>query len=80
MPHLFSVRYFRIPPNSKNSFENKPCYTSQKTMLEAIYTGITSDDGIIFSIADCTGHGVAGAFMSIMAISILKDAVTTFKA
>lgn len=36
------------------------------------------DDGIIFTIADCTGHGVAGAFMSIMAISILKDAVAIF--
>jgi serine phosphatase RsbU (regulator of sigma subunit)/Flp pilus assembly protein TadD len=44
-----------------------------------IYWHHELDDGIIFSIADCTGHGVAGAFMSIMAISILKDAVTTFK-
>ncbi len=35
-------------------------------------------DGIIFTIADCTGHGVAGAFMSIMAISLLKDAVSIF--
>lgn len=44
-----------------------------------IYWHHEIDNGVIFSIADCTGHGVAGAFMSIMAISILKDAVTIFK-
>jgi serine phosphatase RsbU (regulator of sigma subunit) len=44
-----------------------------------IYWHHEIDNGIVFSIADCTGHGVAGAFMSIMAISILKDAVTIFK-
>lgn len=33
------------------------------------------NDDLIFAVADCTGHGVAGAFMSVMAISILKDAV-----
>jgi len=34
---------------------------------------------IIFAVADCTGHGVAGAFMSVMAISLLKDAVSVNK-
>lgn len=33
------------------------------------------NNDLIFAVADCTGHGVAGAFMSVMAISILKDAV-----
>ncbi|HCT31277.1 MAG TPA: hypothetical protein DIW31_11240 [Bacteroidales bacterium] len=30
---------------------------------------------IFFSIADCTGHGVSGAFMSILAHNYLKDSV-----
>lgn len=33
------------------------------------------DDNFTFAIADCTGHGVAGAFMSLMAINLLRDAV-----
>jgi len=44
-----------------------------------LYWHHETDKGIIFTIADCTGHGVAGAFMSIMLINILKDAVTTYK-
>lgn len=30
---------------------------------------------IIFTVADCTGHGVPGAFMSILGISLLKEIV-----
>jgi len=30
---------------------------------------------IFFSVADCTGHGVSGAFMSILAYNYLKDSV-----
>lgn len=32
---------------------------------------------IYFSIADCTGHGVSGAFMSILAYNYLKDSIIT---
>jgi tetratricopeptide (TPR) repeat protein len=34
-----------------------------------------NEDSFIFAIADCTGHGVAGAFMSLMAMNLLRDAV-----
>lgn len=40
-----------------------------------LYWAWEIDNDIIFAIADCTGHGVAGAFVSVMAISLLKDAV-----
>ncbi len=30
---------------------------------------------IIFAIADGTGHGVPGAFMSVLGITLLKDAI-----
>jgi serine phosphatase RsbU (regulator of sigma subunit)/Tfp pilus assembly protein PilF len=37
----------------------------------------TQDDRIYFSVADCTGHGVSGAFMSILAFNYLKDSIIT---
>jgi tetratricopeptide (TPR) repeat protein len=43
-----------------------------------LYWHHVNDERVIFSIADCTGHGVAGAFMSIMAISFLKDAISIY--
>lgn len=33
------------------------------------------DERIIFTIADCTGHGVPGAFMSLLGISFLNEIV-----
>lgn len=36
----------------------------------------TERDGkIIFTVADCTGHGIPGAFMSIMSITLLNEIV-----
>jgi serine phosphatase RsbU (regulator of sigma subunit) len=34
---------------------------------------------IIFSVADCTGHGVPGAFMSVLGISVLNQIVLSYK-
>jgi serine phosphatase RsbU (regulator of sigma subunit) len=33
------------------------------------------DDKVIFTVADCTGHGVPGAFMSLLAITFLNEIV-----
>lgn len=33
------------------------------------------DNKIVFTVADCTGHGVPGAFMSILGITLLNDIV-----
>jgi ligand-binding sensor domain-containing protein/serine phosphatase RsbU (regulator of sigma subunit) len=35
------------------------------------------DDKIVFTVADCTGHGVPGAFMSLLGITLLNEIVTT---
>src|SRR3989339_748530 len=32
---------------------------------------------LFFSVVDCTGHGVPGAFMSMLGISFLNDIVST---
>ncbi len=34
------------------------------------------DDNIVIAIADCTGHGVPGAFMSMLGVSLLNEIVT----
>lgn len=35
----------------------------------------TRDDMVLIALADCTGHGVPGAFMSIMGINLLNEIV-----
>jgi len=39
------------------------------------YWAIRKDDKLIVSVADCTGHGVSGAFMSILGITALNEIV-----
>lgn len=60
----------------KNYFNNHFVIYKPKDIVSGdLYWAWEKDGSIIFTIADCTGHGVAGAFVSIMAISILKDAI-----
>ena len=40
------------------------------------YWMATKDDWIYFAAADCTGHGVPGALMSILGISFLNEIVS----
>ena len=37
------------------------------------------NDKLIIGVADCTGHGVPGAFMSILGISLLNEIVNTMR-
>jgi ligand-binding sensor domain-containing protein/serine phosphatase RsbU (regulator of sigma subunit) len=37
------------------------------------------DNKVIFAVADCTGHGVPGAFMSLLGITLLNDIVNIDK-
>gem|GEM_PF-335911 len=39
------------------------------------YWSIKQDNKLIFCVADCTGHGVPGAFMSMLGISFLNEIV-----
>ena len=43
------------------------------------YWGTPSDEGFIYITADCTGHGVPGAFMSLLNISKLSQAINENK-
>ena len=42
------------------------------------YWQTEKDDKVIITVADCTGHGIPGAFMSILGISFLKEVVSSF--
>lgn len=41
------------------------------------WVGSLADGRLAVVVADCTGHGVPGAFMSILGISLLKDLATS---
>ena len=43
------------------------------------YWAALTDDGFIYITADCTGHGVPGAFMSLLNISKLSQAINEYK-
>ena len=45
------------------------------TELKAVRQDITNEGLVIFAAADCTGHGVSGAFMSIIGIKILNQSI-----
>lgn len=40
------------------------------------YISIKADDATIFAVADCTGHGVPGAMMSMIGVEELQKAIT----
>jgi ABC-type phosphate transport system substrate-binding protein/serine phosphatase RsbU (regulator of sigma subunit) len=51
---------------------NKP-----KDIVSGDYYWVSNtDNGVIVAVADCTGHGVPGAFMSILGISFLNEIVS----
>lgn len=43
------------------------------------YWFTAADNKIIFCLADCTGHGVPGAFMSMLGISSLREIITKWQ-
>jgi len=43
------------------------------------YWAVNTKDGFLITAADCTGHGVPGAFMSLLNISILNEVVVERK-
>lgn len=58
-----------IVPNSFVLFKPKDILSGD------FYWFDESDDKIYFAAADCTGHGVPGAFMSIVGYNLLKHAI-----
>ncbi len=60
----------------KNNFSDYFLMFSPKDVVSGdFYWWTKLDDVIIIAVADCTGHGVPGAFMSMLGISLLSEIV-----
>jgi len=58
-------------------FKNYFILYQPKDIVSGDFYWVHADqDRILFAVADCTGHGVPGAFMSLMGHNLLKDALT----
>jgi phosphoserine phosphatase RsbU/P len=49
-------------------------FSRPKGIVSGDYYWVSSrDEKIVFTVADCTGHGIPGAFMSILGVAFLND-------
>ncbi len=67
-----------MPPNdviSKLPFENFVYFRPRDIVSGDFYFIYQKEDSILFAAADCTGHGVPGAFLSMLSISLLNEIV-----
>ena len=81
-----SIRYARkiqaavLPPRHliHTIFPDYMLFMKPKDIVSGDFYWITQKKGkVIFTVADCTGHGVPGAFMSMLAITMLKEIINT---
>ena len=64
----------KLLPNSFLIFKPKDIVSGDFYFIEKVNTN-SQDDWVAVSLADCTGHGVPGAFMSIMGYNFLKQSL-----
>jgi serine phosphatase RsbU (regulator of sigma subunit) len=81
-----SIRYAKriqeaiIPPDDQVYQQLKECFVLYKPkdiVSGDFYWVQQQGDTVMFSVIDCTGHGVPGALMSVLAHSALKSVVAT---
>lgn len=61
---------------TKPYFSEAFCFYKPKDFVSGdFYWILQKDNKIFFAVADCTGHGVPGAFMSIIGLDMLNQAV-----
>jgi serine phosphatase RsbU (regulator of sigma subunit) len=63
------------PPDFMNEWdlENFILYKPKAVVSGDFYWGITKNDSVIIVAADSTGHGIPGAFMSMLGLAFLDD-------
>ena len=65
---------------SKGVFKDSFIYYSPKDIVGGdFYFTYKINDEIIFGVADCTGHGVPGAMLSLLCMTFLDSVVNTLK-
>ncbi len=66
-----------VEDHFKKSFSDYFIYFRPRDIVSGDFYWIGENDrSIIFTVADCTGHGVPGAFMSTMGISTLHEIIS----
>ena len=79
-----SIKYARriqeaiLPPVEifKSALPNAFVYFNPKDIVSGDFYWIEEhEDSVYFAVVDCTGHGVPGAFMSIVGYNLLKKAI-----
>lgn len=83
-----SIKYTKSIQNSilpsveefqKYFSESFVLYRPKEIVSGDFYWITKKNDNLIFCLADCTGHGVPGAFMSLLGISFLSEIVSNSK-
>ncbi|MBK7625967.1 MAG: SpoIIE family protein phosphatase [Bacteroidales bacterium] len=54
-------------------------YKPKAVVSGDFYWGMSKKDTVIIVAADCTGHGVPGAFMSMLGLTFLDDIFSTYE-
>ncbi|HQQ93967.1 MAG TPA: SpoIIE family protein phosphatase [Bacteroidia bacterium] len=63
----------------KNLPEHFVLFKPKTVVSGDFYWALPADDGFVYITGDCTGHGVPGAFMSLLFITKLNQAITEFR-
>ena len=65
---------------AENIFKDSFIYYSPKDIVGGdFYFTYKLNDELIFGVADCTGHGVPGAMLSLLCMTFLDAAINTYK-
>ncbi|MBQ3656742.1 MAG: SpoIIE family protein phosphatase [Bacteroidales bacterium] len=82
-----SIRYAKLIQNAvlpseeilKESFEDVFLFWRPRDIVSGDYYWMKRiGDTVIFTVADCTGHGVPGAFMSMLGVAFLNEICVDF--
>jgi serine phosphatase RsbU (regulator of sigma subunit) len=78
MEYAQRIIYAMMPSidDFKSYFQNSFIIYAPKDIVSGDFYWITKKNGLIyFALVDCTGHGIPGAFMSIIGFDILRNIV-----
>ena len=72
------IQFALLPGDAilKKNFQDSALFFQPKNIVSGdFYWVYEAGDKTIVAVADCTGHGIPGAFMSVLGISMLNDIV-----
>lgn len=78
--YAMRIQYAMFPPEELLHSLLKECFVLHKPrdIVSGDFFWIAEKEGkVVIAVADCTGHGVPGAFMSLLGIAFLNEIVIT---